>query len=1532
MISKPAVKQTGSKRSGSHQDAAMAEILRLAEAAKAGRLSERADLTKVDGDAKALLQGINEMLDAVIKPLNVSAEYVDRISKGDIPPKITDSYNGDFNEIKNNLNTCIDTLNGLISEMHHMSDEHTKGDIDVVVAVDKFHGVYKTMAQGVNDMVNGHIAVKKKAMACVAEFGRGNFDAPLEKFPGKKAFINENIEQLRANVKEFIAQMKHMSDEHNAGDIDVMMPVDKFSGAFKVMGQGVNDMVNGHISVKKKAMACVAEFSKGNFDAPLEKFPGKKVFINDTLEALRVNLKKISAEVGVLIKAAADGDLDKRANADLFLGDWKQLVSGVNDTITNIVNPLMVTADYVDKISKGVIPPEITTVYKGQYNIIKTNLNAMVKTMSELLAETDKLINATVEGKLSTRGDAAKFAGGWGKLVGGVNNLVDAFVRPINVTAEYVDRISKGDIPPKIVDTYHGDFNEIKNNLNACIDTMTGLLAETDKLIKATVEGKLSTRGDADKFAGGWGKLVGGVNNLVDAFVRPINVTAEYVDRISKGDIPPKIVDVYQGDFNEIKNNLNACIDTMTGLLAETDKLIKATVEGKLSTRGDADKFAGGWGKLVGGVNTLVDAFVRPINVTAEYVDRISKGDIPPKIVDTYQGDFNEIKNNLNACIDTMTTLLVETDKIVKAAADGELDKRADATKFIGGWKQLVSGVNDTITNIVDPLMVTADYVDKVAKGVIPPEITTVYKGQYNIIKTNLNAVVKMMSELLKETDVIIKAAADGELDKRANATLFLGGWNKLVSGVNDTITNIVDPLMVTADYVDKVSKGVIPPEITTVYKGQYNIIKNNLNAVVKMMSELLAETDKIVKAAADGELDERADAAKFVGGWNKLVSGVNDTITNIVDPLMVTADYVDKVSKGVIPPEITTVYKGQYNIIKTNLNAVVKMMSDLLKETDVIIKAAADGELDKRANATMFLGGWNKLVSGVNDTITNIVDPLMVTADYVDKVSKGVIPPEITTVYKGQYNIIKTNLNAVVKMMSELLAETDKIVKAAADGELDKRADATKFLGGWNKLVSGVNDTITNIVNPLMVTAEHVDRISQGNIPPQITDKYKGQYNEIKINLNKCIAAVNALVADATALSNAAVAGQLSTRADATKHNGDFRKIVQGVNECLDAVIKPVQEAADVLAELAKGDLTARVEGQYQGDHAMIKDSINQMGESLDRAMREVGEAVSATASASSQISSSSEEMAAGAQEQTSQAAEVASAVEEMTKTIVENSKNASDTAGTAKEAKGAAEAGGKVVEETVAGMKEIADVVKKSAGTVQELGKSSDQIGEIIGVIDDIADQTNLLALNAAIEAARAGEQGRGFAVVADEVRKLAERTTKATKEIAGMIKKIQLDTKGAVESMDEGTKKVDAGIALADKAGFSLHEIVGISQKVTDMVTQIAAASEQQSSASEQISKNVEGISAVTGETAQGVQQIARAAEDLNRLTANLEQLVAKFKLSNDASGQRTTTAHKPAGSGQKAAVKSMSGPAKSKIAVRENGKIVPHEHEA
>ncbi|MBE9504259.1 MAG: methyl-accepting chemotaxis protein [Proteobacteria bacterium] len=327
-------------------------------------------------------------------------------------------------------------------------------------------------------------------------------------------------------------------------------------------------------------------------------------------------------------------------------------------------------------------------------------------------------------------------------------------------------------------------------------------------------------------------------------------------------------------------------------------------------------------------------------------------------------------------------------------------------------------------------------------------------------------------------------------------------------------------------------------------------------------------------------------------------------------------------------------------------------------------------------------------------------------------------------------------------------------------------------------------------------------------------------------------------------------------------------------------SITNPVQKVAEMAESMAKGNLGMTLAINSKDEIGILASSFNRMSINMKNLVTEISQASSQVASASEQISSASEQMSAGAEHQNKQTDQVATATEEMSATVLEVAKNSSEASEAAKKAAEVATKGGDVVSQTIEGMDRIAVSVKESAKTIEALGKSSDEIGEIIEVIDDIADQTNLLALNAAIEAARAGEQGRGFAVVADEVRKLAERTTKATKEIAGMIKTIQTETTGAVSSMSAGTLEVEKGVELANEAGSSLKQIEEVVGNVTGMIAQIATASEEQSAAAEEISSNVEAVASVTRETTAGVQQTFAATQDLSKLASDLQEMVGKF----------------------------------------------------
>ncbi|KQM57313.1 chemotaxis protein [Sphingomonas sp. Leaf16] len=324
----------------------MAEIQALTRSIAAGDLSQRLREDAATDEAREMLAAVNALLDTALAPV-----------------------------------TRLDAA------VTHVLAEHDRGDIDVLLTPDAFPGDVGHIAGQVNRLVVAHIDTKKAAMGCIRELANGNFDAPFDRLPGKKAFINDTIETLRGNLRMLIAEMNHMSVEHDRGDIDVEVSADKFPGDFRTMATGINAMVAGHIAVKKKAMACIKAFGEGDFDAPLEAFPGKKAFINDTIEALRRNFKEISGEIQRLTRAATAGQLSERGEVARFAGDYAAMVAGINGMLDAIILPIAEGNRVLDRVSTGDLTGRVEIDCDGDHQRMKDAINRLVDNLSKFASE-----------------------------------------------------------------------------------------------------------------------------------------------------------------------------------------------------------------------------------------------------------------------------------------------------------------------------------------------------------------------------------------------------------------------------------------------------------------------------------------------------------------------------------------------------------------------------------------------------------------------------------------------------------------------------------------------------------------------------------------------------------------------------------------------------------------------------------------------------------------------------------------------------------------------------------------------------------------------------------------------------------------------------------------------------------------------------------------------------------------------------------------------------------------------------------------
>jgi methyl-accepting chemotaxis protein len=709
------------------------------------------------------------------------------------------------------------------------------GQIDARADIAGLQGNEVNAIEAVNRIVETFAKHFRVSAEYVASLGKGEVPPRVEhKSGGAFGALQLALNTCIDNLNLFVDEMTTMAQKQVAGDIEWFMTVDKFQGVYRLMAEkGVNTQVASHIAIKKRIVEVIRGYGDGDFSVSMEQLPGKKAFITENVNRVRERLMAINEEVQKLIENAVAGNLKYRGDAGRHAGDFGRLVEGINRTLDAVIGPLHVSADYVDRISKGDIPPRIVETYHGDFNTIKDNLNTCVDTLKLFVSEMATMAEKQEAGDIDWFMPVEKFSGVYRLMAEkGLNAQVGSHIAVKKRIVEVIREYGQGNFESSM-EQLPGKKAFITENVNRVRERLIAINDEVQKLIENAVEGNLKYRGDAGKHAGDFARLVDGINRTLDAVIGPLNVAAEYVDRISKGDIPAKITDEYRGDFNAIKNNLNVLVDAMNIVTATAEELAGGNLGVEVVPRSDHDKLMNAIRDMVQGIGKIVTEIK---GIGAEVAN--GSGGLSSAASQLSQGATEQSASaeEASASMEEMVSIIrqnaenaQQTEKIAVKSAQDALEGGKSVAEAVTAMKEIASRISiiEEIARQTNMLALNA-------------AIEAARAGEHGKGFAVVAAEVRKLAERSQK--------AAGEINQLSSNTV------KLAERAGEMLQKLVPDIQKTSDLVQEISAASAEQntganQINTALQQLQTVIQQNAAAAEEMAStstELTAQADQM--------------------------------------------------------------------------------------------------------------------------------------------------------------------------------------------------------------------------------------------------------------------------------------------------------------------------------------------------------------------------------------------------------------------------------------------------------------------------------------------------------------------------------------------------------------------------------------------------------------------------------------------------------------------------------------------------------------
>jgi len=919
-----------------------AEVTRVAkEVGNEGKLGGQADVKGVSGTWKDLTDNVNGLAANLTVQVRSIAKVTTAVANGDLSQKITVDARGEIYELKNTINTMVDTLRSFGAEVARVAKEvGTEGKLGGQADVKGVYGTWKDLTDNVNAMASNLTVQLRDVSKVATAIASGDLTQKITvdargEILQIKDVTNKMVDQLNSFAAEVTRVAKEVGTE---GKLGGQADVKGVYGTWKDLTDNVNGLAS-NLTVQLRDVSKVATAIAGGdltqkitVDVKGEILQIKNVInkMVDQLNSFAEEVTRVAKEVGT------EGKLGGQANVRGVSGIWKDLTDNVNGLAANLTVQLRDVSKVATAIANGDLTQKITVDVKGELLQIKDVINKMVDQLNSFGAEVTRVAKEVgTEGKLGGQADVKGVSGTWKDLTDNVNVLAANLTTQVRNIANVTTAVANGDLSKKITVDARGEILELKDTINVMVDQLRSFAAEVTRVAKEVgTEGKLGGQAEVRGVSGTWKDLTDNVNVLAANLTTQVRNIAKVTTAVARGDLSQKISVDAKGEILELKNTINTMVDTLNSFSVEVTRVAKEVgTDGKLGGQADVKGVYGTWKDLTDNVNGLAANLTVQLRDVSKVATAIANGDLTQKITVDVKGELLQIKDVFNQMVDQLNSFAAEVTRVAKeVGTEGRLGGQANVKGVSGTWKDLTDNVNVMAANLTKQVRGIVKVVTAVADGDLSQKFVIEAKGEVAALAETINDMTDTLRTFADQVTTLAREVGiEGQLGTVAKVPNASGVWKDLTDNVNSMASNLTKQVRGIVKVVTAVANGDLSQKFVIEAKGEVAALAETIN---NMTDTLRIFADQVTTVAREvgfeGKLGGQAKVPGAAGTWRDLTDNVNQLAGNLTSQVRAIGEVSTAVAKGDLTRSITVEAQGEVAVLSANINQMI----DNLKAT----------------------------------------------------------------------------------------------------------------------------------------------------------------------------------------------------------------------------------------------------------------------------------------------------------------------------------------------------------------------------------------------------------------------------------------------------------------------------------------------------------------------------------------------------------------------------------------------------------------------